>query len=182
MRKITFLLSFLFCASICSAQTGKVFPDMQVTGLDGKTAKLPAAAKGKYTVIAMAASIESQRSLERWMFPLYATFIAPPKANYIPDDNYDVYLYFVTLLQPTGMGIEKAKEMYFNKMEKEYKGYVFLYEEKAKPVMDFLTIKNSKDPYFFVLDDTGKIVNIQSGLYTDAKLEAIRDVLDASEE
>ena len=182
MRKITFLLSLLFCTSICSAQIGKIFPDMPVTSLDGKTAKLPVAAKGKYTVIAMAASIESQRSLERWMFPLYTTFIAPPKANYIPDDKYDVYLYFVTLLQPTGMGIEKAKEMYFNKMEKEYKGYVFLYEEKAKPAMDLLGIKNSKDPYFFLLDATGKIVNVQSGAYTDAKLEAIRDVLDGSEE
>ena len=182
MRKITFLLSFLFYASICSAQVGKVFPDMTITGMDGKTAKLPGSAKGKYTVIAMAASIDSQRSLERWMFPLYTTFVAPPKANYIPDDNYDVHLYFVTLLQPTGMGIEKAKEMYFNKMEKEYKSYVFLYEDKAKPVMDFLVIKNAKDPYFFVLDTAGKIVNMQSGTYTDAKLEAIRDVLDAAEE
>lgn len=182
MRKITFLISFLFCASLCSAQIGKVFPNMLVTGMDGKTVKLPEAAKGKYTVIAMAASIESQRSLERWMFPLYTTFVAPPKANYIPEDNYDVHLYFVTLLQPTGMGIEKAKEMYFNKMEKEYKSYVFLYDEKAKPVMDFLAVKNTKDPYFFVLDAAGKIVNIQSGAYTDAKLEAIRDVLDASEE
>lgn len=182
MRKIIFLVTFIFFANTCIAQTGKIFPPMQVAGMDGNSLKLPDAATGKYTVIAMAVSIESQRSLERWMFPLFSTFVAPPKANYIPDDKYDVNLYFVMLLQPTGMGISKAKEMYFSKMEKEYKSYVYLYEDKARPVMEFLSIKNSKDPYFFVIDDAGKIVNMQTGTYTEAKLEAIRDVLDAAEE
>jgi predicted transcriptional regulator len=47
---------------------------------------------------------------------------------------------------------------------------------KAKQKL--LEITDAKIPYFFVLDKDGKILNVQNGNFSEAKLDKLEDALE----
>ena len=185
-KAFTFLITaFITLAFAYSPKgvVGKTFPHMVCEDYNGKKISLPDAAKGRYTLIGMAFSNKAENDLKTWMDPVYNTFIPSQKQE--EEDNpfdissilYDVNLYFVPMFTKANQLLSKgAKEKIKQQSNSELYPYLLFYEgdKTYKEELDF----EKKDvPYFFVLDESGKIVYATSGTYSSKKLDAIIDAV-----
>lgn len=165
---------FYFGASPANAQVGKVFPEITGETLEGENKTLPSATKGKYTIICMAYSSDSENDLKTWLEPAYNKFIAKNEMF-----SYDVNVYFV----PMFIGANKAtagtaKKKLKEDTDKELHSYVLFYTGEGGSYKKELNMERKDLPYIFVLDKDGKIVHTVNGFYTEAKMDAIEDKLE----
>ena len=56
--------------------------------------------------------------------------------------------------------------------------YILFYKGKLKPYKESLSFNKKDVPYFFVLDENGKIIFATSGRYTESKMDEIEEVLE----
>ena len=168
---IVFLSIIIFQFSF--ANDGDKFPTIKGETLKNKMIELPKAAKGKYCLIGMASSQKAEADLQSWMQPVYDLFIN--QNTYIPID-YNMEIFFVPMF--TG-----ANQATYNKVMKKTKSeidpelapYVLFYKGSLAPYKAHLKDKNI--PYFFVLDENGKVVYSTSGKYTAKKLDKIEGLV-----
>ncbi len=175
MRKHTLFTFFLLYAYSLQAQTGTQFPDIETERLsDQKTVKLPAAAKGKITLIGIAYSRKSDELLKPWFEPVYTTFVKPEKGLFTVE--YDVNIYFIGMIrgvaQVAGEKIEKEMR---EGIDPKLQPYVHLYRGAIGTYKEALKLGQKDLPYFFVLDESGKIIYSTSGAYSEEKLEEVID-------
>ena len=168
---------FIVCSVVLGqAQTGQVFPEMHGSSLDDKSVKVPAR-NGKYTVLAIAFHRGAEEELKTWLKPLYNTFIKEEgeKNAFDVADVYDVNFVFVPLIS----GFKKAADEFKAKSDKPYWPYVLDTEKTDfKELQKQLGITDPKTPYFFVLDENGKILVRQQGAYSPNKLEKLEEVIE----
>jgi len=69
--------------------------------------------------------------------------------------------------------MNKTKE----EIDKELAPHVLFYKGNISTYKDQLKLTNENTPYFFVVDETGKIVHTTSGAYTQKKLEKIESLI-----
>jgi hypothetical protein len=173
LRKMAFI-GLLFTGSAAMAQVGKVFPELTGETLESTKKSIPASTKGKYTIICMAYSSDSENDLKTWLGPAYDKFIAKTEMF-----SYDVNLYFVPMF--TGLnvaGAGKAKKDMIKDTDKELHPYVLFYTGEIDVYKKELGMDKKDLPYIFVLDKDGKIVYATNGYYTEAKMEALEDKLE----
>lgn len=175
--KLITTIILLLVLNVSYANVGDLFPDIIGENLDNQKVTLPKATKGKYCLIGMASSKKAEQDLQSWMQPVYDLFI---NQNTLMPMDYNMDIYFMPIF--TGAN-QVSYNAVMNKTKKEidpelaphvlfYKGSVDAFEEK-------LGLKDSTIPYFFVIDENGKIVYATSGKYSDKKLEKIESfVLD----
>ena len=176
----TFLLVCL-CTS-AMAQVGNDFPSMEAESLTNQVVNIPADVKGKYTLIGLAYSKKSEQDLKTWFNPTYNQFIYKPKTPSLFAGNYDVNVYFVPMFTGAKRTAYKSVMKKVQKtIDPKLQPHVMFYKGKLKDYKDALNFKGKDVPYFFVLDDTGKIVMTTSGKYTDAKMQKVIDLLDDAE-
>lgn len=161
------------------AQEGEQFPELEGTTLTDKTISLPADTKGKYTLVGMAWSKKAEEDLNSWMEPIYKTFMYKPEKPSLFSSDYDVNLYFIPMFTGVKAAAEgpvraKAKK----DMDKRLHQYVLFYKGSLKPLKEALDLDDKNKPYFFVLDDSGKVVYATSGAYSDDKLQEIEELLE----
>jgi hypothetical protein len=174
------LVGVLLVASFTfRAQNGKVFPTMKGTTLDDKAMSLPIK-NGKYSVIAVAYHRDAEDALKKWLNPLYDNFMSKDKSssNFDIDmsEVYDVNFVFVPMIS----GFKRVADDFKSGTDKAFWKYILDTEKTdIKLHQKELGIEDNKIPYFYVLDKEGKIVETQSGKFTDAKMtkleEAIKD-------
>ena len=175
MKRLTIILSLILISQFAFANNGELFPAIAGETLQHKIIELPKSAKGKFCLIGMASSQKAEADMQTWMQPVYDMFIN--QNTFIPID-YNLEMYFIPMFKANQ---QKAYNMVFNKTKEEidselaphvlfYKGSISVYETQLKMV------DNSK-PYFFVLDENGKIVYTTSGAYTKEKLEKIENLI-----
>ena len=158
---------------------GKIFPDCSGETFSGKSVSIPTDTKGKYTVLWLAFSRKAEDDMKTWLNPVYNHFIEP-KSN---DDvfsaaaNYDVNFYFMPLLNKLNQALGD-KDKIKNKTDKEFWPYVLFFKGEVKSYIEFLSVKDKDIPYFFVLNDEGKIIHQEQGKYSEAKLTKIEDYLE----
>ncbi len=162
---------------------GKIFPSMACEDYNGKQVKLPDIAKGKYTLIGMAFSNDAEKDLKEWIQPLYNAFVPSKKQKEesnpfdISSINYDVNLYFVPMFTSANQLLSKtAKQKIKEKSDPQLYPYLLFYEGD-KTYKEELKFEKKDVPYFFVLDETGKIVHATSGAYSEKKMDDITDAL-----
>ena len=173
-----FVLILLLPLSV-TAQNGKSFPFIEGETLKDKKVALPKDTKGKYTLVGIAYSKKSDDLLKGWYSPMYRTFIDPPEVAFIPTDDYDVNMYFVALLK----GIYKVAD---NKITSKMKAGIdpkfhknmVIYHGKIKEYKKELNLGQKDLPYFFVLNENGKIVYHTEGAYSDRKLYEIQSAIE----
>ncbi len=169
--KLIALITCFLLVDDSFAQVGEVFPNLTGESLKNTNVKLPESSKGKYCLIGMASSQKAELDLQSWMQPVYDLFIN--QNTFIPID-YNLDIYFIPMF--TGAN-QAAYNKVFKKTKEEidselvphvlfYKGSIDVYKNK-------LNLKSKDVPYFFVLDETGKIVYTTSGKYTVKKLDKI---------
>lgn len=181
MRPLLFILSLLFLssASLVKAQVvGKQFPAMEAETIDDNKVMLPNDVSGKYTLLGLAYSKKSEDELNSWFQPVFEKFIQKNKGLF-EAFGYDVNVYFVPMF--TGVNAAAtgtAKKKAAKNIDPNLLPYILFYKGELKHYKEQLDFEKKDIPYFFVLDDAGKIVYATSGKFTTKKMDEIESVLE----
>ena len=173
--------AFVACFLLISFQAvcQNKFPDIKGKTLNDKQISLPQSSLGKYTLIGMAYSRKAEEQLNTWFNPVYTTFIQQDAKSLFPTESYDVNIYFVPMI--TGIAQtagDKIEDKMKKNIEDDLKPHVMLYEGEVKSYKETLKMADKEQPYFFVLDEAGKIIYSTSGAYTEKKMEQIIDKIE----
>lgn len=160
---------------------GKMFPDMPTLTLEEEDFNLPAESKGKFTLMGLAFSRKSEDELLTWFQPVYEKFIGTrgTMTQLFSDFSYDVNVYFIPMF--TGIktpATKPAMKQALKKIDPLLHPHILFYKGKLKPYKDALDFEKKDIPYFFVLDQNGKIVYATSGTFTSQKMEKIEGVIE----
>lgn len=170
------LLSIIFiCTSFfCYSQNGKTFPTIIGETLDGKAISLPINNKKK-TIVAWVFSRSAEDELKKWLNPLYTTFMDKPKGKpAFGQTVYDVNFVFIPLIG----GLKKIREDFKATTDKGFWPFIMDTDKfDMKLQAELLGIKDKSIPYIMVLDKDGKIIDTQSGSYTEDKEEKIEEAV-----
>lgn len=172
MKKVL-AISALILGLGMNAQKGKDFPVITGTFLDGKSVTLPIK-NGKETIVAIAFHKGAEDELKKWLNPLYSTFMKKPDKNNKMDmaEVYDVNFVFAPMIA----GFKKVADDFKAGTDKEFWPYVLDTEKTdIKGIQKLLGVTDNKSPYFFVVDKNGKIIDVQSGDYTEEKEEKLEE-------
>lgn len=177
----TFIIVAL-ATNFSSAQViSKQFPEMNTSTADGKVVDLPKDVKGKYALLGLAFSKKSEDDLNTWMEPVFWKFIDKPEGKMdqlFGNQQYDVNAYFVPMFTGIKTAATKtAKKKALKKMDPRLIPSILFYKGKLKPYKESLDFKKKDIPYFFVLDENGKIVYATSGRYTDDKMAKVEEIV-----
>jgi len=179
MKKVMALMFALALTLTSFAQVvGKLFPAMTAETVEDKKVNLPADTKGKYTLLGLAYSKKSEDELSSWFNPIFSKFIQ--KTNgLMAGMGYDVNVYFVPMF--TGVNAAAtgtAKKKAIKNVDPQLLPYILFYKGELKTYKEALDFEKKDIPYFFVLDDTGKIVYATSGKFSTDKLDKIEESIE----
>lgn len=172
LKLLGLLLTLILTAG---AQNGKVFPTVRGTTLDGKSITLPVK-NGKYSVVAIAYHRGAEEDLKKWLNPLYDNFIVKESdgSGFDMADVYDVNFIFVPMIS----GFKRVADDFKKGTDKEFWSYIMDTEKTdIQGLQQQLGVEDNKIPYFYVLDKDGKVVEAQSGKYTEAKMTKLEDAI-----
>jgi len=173
MKKFKVILILFSITQISFANNGDKFPNIKGESLKNKMIEIPKAAKGKYCLIGMASSRKAEADLKTWMQPVYDLFIN--QNTFIPID-YNMDIFFVPMFTGASQAAyKKVMKKTKSEIDPELAPYVLFYKGSLEPYKAHL--KDKKKPYFFVLDENGKIVYSTSGKYTAKKLDKIEGIV-----
>ena len=159
-------------------QKGKQFPTMVCENLDDQEITLPTDTKGKYTLLSIAYSKKAEDDLKSWITPIYLKFIAKPDKPTLFWEPYDINLYLVPMFTGVNaVAAGQAKKEIKKKVDPKLYEHMLVFKGKIKQYKEVLQMKEKNHPYFFVLDESGEIVHVTSGAYSEAKLTAIEEKL-----
>lgn len=179
MKKFAILLLTAVLSITSEAQvSGKMFPDMEAETVEDKKVMLPQDTKGKYTLIGLAYSKKSEEDLNSWFQPVFEKFIQKT-TGLLAGFSYDVNVYFVPMF--TGINAAAtgtAKRKAIKNIDPQLLPFVLFYKGELKTYKQSLEFDKKDVPYFYVLDETGKIVYATMGKYSDAKMSEIEDSIE----
>ena len=173
------LLFLIGLSTSLPAQVGAPFPSIEGETVEDQEISIPEDTRGKYTLVGMAFSKKSDDALQSWFKPVYSRFLQDAgNAGLFADFAYDVNVYFV----PMFSGIKKAaagaaKKKTLKKVDAELHPHILFYTGEIGSYRDALRLEERDEPYFFVLDKSGKIVYATSGAYTAKKMEEVEQII-----
>ena len=178
MKSKTVILSIAFGLATHSwAQEGNMFPDLLGETLESNSLVIPGDTPGKITLVGLAYSKKAEATLKTWYTPMYDKFVLK---RGIFDQMYDVNLYFVPMFTgPKKAAYNANLKQLKESNRKDLFPYILFYKGGLDPYVDELKMDNKNLPYFFVLDETGKILYSTQGLYSEQKMEKIEEILDS---
>ena len=170
MRVIPFVLAMCVMASTAlHAQT--TFPEMVGETTDGTTVTLPDHSKPGYTIVALAYGKKAEPMLERWYGPAYSRFIAK---HGLFAATYQAELYLI----PIFVGLNRSAyggtmSRLRKEVDSEIARRVLFVKDDPRDLIKALGMTDKDIPYFFVLDQNGKILQRISGAYSVDKLDEL---------
>ena len=186
MRQWVYFLAVIVLCSVgqpTSSVINQPFPSMQAETVDDKVVSLPEDTKGRITLVGLAYSKKSEKDLSSWMSPVYNTFISqkvnPGSGGLFASFAYDIDVYLVPMftgVKAAAAGTAKRKAA--KDMDERLLPYILFYQGKLKPYKEALDFEKKDVPYFFLLDQTGKIVYATSGAYSERKMDSITSAID----
>lgn len=177
MKKIIFTmltaLSLSTTAQITALEAkGLTFPEISGKTLAEKYIELPIK-NGKKTVVGIAYSRAAEGDLKKWLNPLYNTFMVKEggdKKNFDVAEIYDVNFVFI----PVIAGLKNVIADFKASTDKEFWPYIMDTEKTdMKKLKETLKAKDEKIPYFYVLEDSGKIIEVVSGAFKEDKMDKL---------
>lgn len=182
----TIMLSIMLCLfgfAAAQAQVGQAFPELSAETIKGKKVRLPAAGKGKFTLLGLAFSNKSDQALQSWFSPVYTRFMADrSNAGIFADFAYDVNVFFVPMFTGANkMAAGPARQKMLRELDTDLHKHVLLYVGELAPYQQQLSMLRQDEPYFFVLNEQGTIVYATSGAYSEQKMDEVEEILSAEE-
>jgi hypothetical protein len=170
MKKLL-VITILAATLNCVAQKGKTFPTVIGVSLTEKSMSLPLK-NGKLSIVAIAFNKAAEDELKKWLNPLYDTFMNKDKGKMSMSDAHDVNFYFVPIIGGIKMVFNKFKET----TDKAFWPYIMDTDKwDIKVQAKALGIEDTKVPYVFVLDKEGKVLEVQSGNYSEDKSDKLEE-------
>ena len=157
---------------------GTSFPEMIAETVDDKKVTLPLDVSGKYALIGLAYSKKSEDELNSWFSPIFNKFIRKPEGM-MAGMGYDMNVYFVPMF--TGVNAAAtgtAKKKALKNTDPQLLPYILFYKGELKKYKEALDFERRDIPYFFILDPEGKIIYATSGAYSEAKMDALEEVIE----
>ena len=175
MKFFVFLI-VLIVGFKCKAQIKSSFPKLDGHTLDGAAITMPIANSQKFTVVGICFKRSAEEDLKTWIQPMYDVFVAKPKGtDYFDVANYyDCHYYFIPLIS----GFKKAANDFKESTQPELWKNIIDCDTDIKLLKGVLKPSDDSLPYFYVIDTTGKIVEVVSGKYTEAKMDKIQEAID----
>jgi hypothetical protein len=152
---------------------------MEAETLLEQPVNLPNDLSGKYSIIALAFSKKSEDDLKTWFSPTYDQFMREPDKTNVFATDYDINLYFVPMF--TGhktVAYKSVMEKVQGTVDKQLYPHILFYKGALKEYKDALNFQGRDVPYFYLLDESGKIVWFTSGEYSTQKMQEVVDKLD----
>ncbi|MBV6647066.1 MAG: hypothetical protein KI790_16535 [Cyclobacteriaceae bacterium] len=175
------IISLLGMTFLGFGQVGQEFPYMEGESLTNQVINIPKDVAGKYTLIGLAYSKKSENYLQTWFEPTYNQFIYKPDKPSLFGGNYDVNVYFIPMFTGAKRPAYKSVMKKIQKtIDPKLQPHVLFYKGELKSYKKALNFKGKDVPYFFVLDESGKIIYATSGRYTDTKMREITDKVEDS--
>lgn len=178
MKSLLYFITALVIHPLAYAQiVGKQFPEMIAETVEDKKVNLPADAGGKYTLLGLAYSKKSEDELNTWFSPVFNKFIRKPEGM-MAGMGYDVNVYFVPMF--TGVNAAAtgtAKKKAIKNVDPQLLPYILFYRGELKKYKEALDFEKRDIPYFFVLDQAGKIVYATSGAFSETKMDALEEAI-----
>ena len=177
MKKIVLALTVLLCSSsLLQAQMGDVFPEIDVIDLDDKSLTIPDDTKGKFSLIGVAFSEDAQEDLYSWSQPVFSEFLDENNlSSLVYDPNVHLILMFTGANQ---LAYNNAKKKITEGTDESLTDNIVLYKGSMDDYRKTLKMKDRKKPYFFVLDQKGKIIYATSGRYSRKVLEEVGNLIE----
>lgn len=174
--KILLFSTFLGLATQNFAQIKKAFPTLSGHTLESNLVNLPEKPAKKFTIIGICYKRSAEENLKTWIQPMYDVFVAKAKStDYFDVANYfDVNYYFIPLIS----GFKKAAADFKAATQKELWANVVDCDTDIKLLKTELNPTDDNQPYFYVIDLSGKIVEVVSGKYSEAKMDKIQEAID----
>jgi hypothetical protein len=175
MLKRSLILALFISRILLHAQTGQIFPALNGVTLDDKTVHVPLL-NSKYSVIAIAFHRDAEADLKKWLEPLYDSFIKKENTKGMDmADFMDVNFVFIPMIN----GFKRVADEFKKGTDKHYWPYIMDTEKTdIKGLQERLGVTDSKIPYFFVLDASGKVVASESGRFDEAKISRLEEAVE----
>ncbi|MBK9175924.1 MAG: hypothetical protein IPM46_06205 [Flavobacteriales bacterium] len=170
-----FLLITLALATFGASVAQERFPSLTGEFADGRSIELPGSLKTPFTVIGLAFGQKAQADLEGWYEPAYLRFVAK---HGLFASAYEAEVYFIPLF--TGLNkaaYEPSMKKFRKSATSELLDHVVFAKAELDELKEALRLKDKDVPYFFVIDQEGRIVHRTQGPFTDDKLDAIEEIL-----
>lgn len=175
MKNILLLVTAFFTLSL-AAQTKTNFPSLSGHNLDGGSVSIPLAGTKKFTIVGLCYKRSAEEDLKTWIQPMYDVFVAKAKGtDYFDVANYyDVNYFFIPLIS----GFKKAANDFKASTQPDLWKNVIDCDTDIKLLKKQLKPASDDVPYFYVIDTNGKITEIVSGKYSEAKMDKIQEAID----
>lgn len=174
LRALLLLSSCLFiCSSFAQKVVGTTFPEMETETVEDEVVVLPKDKQDKITLVGLAYSKKSEDDLITWFSPVYHKFIKEQEGLFA-GFGYDVNVFFVPMF--TGVNAAAtgtAKKQAAKKFDPLLLPHILFYKGKLKPYKEALAFDKKDVPYFFVIDQEGKILYATTGAYTESKMSQV---------
>jgi hypothetical protein len=142
--------------------------------LEGKNVELPMK-NNKYSVIGIAYNRAAEKDLKEWLNPMYSTFMKKDNGGAFDiAEIYDVNFMFIPMVS----GFKSAAHDFKMNTDKEFWPYIMDAATDIKTIKEYFKIENDKQPYFYVVDKTGKIVATASGKFSEDKMSKLEDAIE----
>lgn len=180
MKKTLVSCLLLLVSAFSMAQVvGKTFPAMEAETVEDKKVKLPGDVKGKYTLLGLAYSKKAEDELNSWFSPVFEKFVRKNTGSLFDGLGYDVNVYFIPMF--TGVNAAAtgtAKKKALKNVDPQVLPNILFYKGELKLYKEALDFEKKDTPYFFVLDEEGKIVYATSGKFSTKKLDEVENVIE----
>lgn len=175
MKHILSILTFCICVNI-SAQTKGQFPQLIGHTLEGTAITIPIAGTKKFTIVGLCYKRSAEENLKTWIQPMYDVFVAKPNGtDYFDVGSYfDVNYFFIPLIS----GFKKAAADFKASTQPDLWKNVIDCDTDIKLLKEQLKPADENVPYFYVIDLSGKIIEVVSGKYSEAKMDKIQEAID----
>lgn len=175
MKHLLSILLFVAGLNI-TAQNKGPFPKLEGHTLEGSAVSLPLKSNGKFTIVGICYKRSAEEELKTWIQPMYDIFVAKPKGTDYFDvaSYYDVNYFFIPLIS----GFKKAAADFKASTQPDLWKNVIDCDTDIQLLKVQLKPADDSTPYFYVLDTAGKIVEVVSGKYTEAKMDKIQEAID----
>ena|SRR5690554_4761673 len=173
--RILIIIFTTFTGCFAFGQKGQVFPQIETETVSGKLVKLPGEFSGTYSLIGIGTSKRAEEDLRTWQRPMYNKFIAKTG---LMDQMYNVQIGFLPLFTGAArMAKDKVVKRLKENNEKLVMDHVYVYSGSRDPFRS-VGIEDKSEPYFLLLDATGKIVWYTSGKFRQKHLDEIEEILN----
>lgn len=175
MKNISTILAVFLSISFF-AQTKGQFPQLSGHTLEGTSITIPLASTKKFTIVGLCYKRSAEEDLKTWIQPMYDVFVAKPNGtDYFDVGSYfDVNYFFIPLIS----GFKKAAADFKASTQPDLWKNVIDCDTDIKVLKIQLKPTDENVPYFYVIDLSGKIIEVVTGKYSEAKMDKIQEAID----